>query len=53
MESPYKDQYQFPVHQSTAHHGVGSRCHGTLLCSTTSEVCLLPISDDTIASAFF
>lgn len=37
MESPYKDQYKFPVHQSAAHLGVGAGCHSTLLFPTTSE----------------
>lgn len=42
MESPHKDQYKFPVHQSAAHHGVGAGRHSTLLCPPTSEVRLLP-----------
>lgn len=48
MESPYKDQYKFPVHQSAAHHGVGGGCHSTLLFPATSEVCLLTSSFDGI-----
>lgn len=42
MESPHKDQYKFPVHQSAAHHGVGAGRHSTLLFPITSEVGLLP-----------
>lgn len=42
MESPHKDQRKLPVHQSTAHHGVGAGRHSTLLCSATPEVRLLP-----------
>lgn len=42
MESPHKDQYKFPVHQSAAHHGVGAGRHNTLLFPIASEVGLLP-----------
>lgn len=42
VESPHKDQCKFPLHQSAAHHGVGTGRHSTLLRPTTPEVCLLP-----------
>lgn len=38
MEPPHKDQCEFPVRQSAAHHGVGAGRHRALLCSPASEV---------------
>lgn len=37
MESPHKNQCKFPVHQSTAHYGVGAGRHSALLYPTASE----------------
>ena len=37
MQPPHKDQCEFPVRQSAAHHGVGAGRHRVLLCSPASE----------------
>lgn len=44
MESPHKDQHEFPVHQCAAHRGVGAGRPSALLCPAAAQVRLPPSS---------